>query len=327
MQPTTTNASNVSAALAAQAESVCRHYLPNGRREGRYWVVGNVHGSRGNSLFIRLRGPGRPGKWTDAATGQHGDLLDIIKHRSGAISIRDALANARAFLAMPASCPMPPTPASQDNEPLRRSAQRLWHSSHPIAGTNAESYLKARGIAHCHYTSLRFHPSLYYREGDSTRQFPALIAAATDPTGRITGVHRTYLDPARPAKANVQNPKKALGDIIGSTVQFASANPDTCLIVGEGIETVLSLLTAYPACAGAATLSAAGLGAFSPSGDRRIAIGRDRGPDGIAAGMRLAERCMKARIRFRILPPLLQDFNDDLVAFGPEGIRRSLTPS
>ena len=327
MQPTTTTATAISAALAAQAESVCRHFLPNGRREGRYWVVGDIHGSRGKSLFIRLRGPGRPGKWNDMATGDHGDLLDIIRHRTGGSTLRDALANARAFLAIPASCAMPSTPAPQDNEPLRRSARRLWHSSHPLAGTHAESYLKARGITECHYPSLRFHPSLYYREGDSTRQFPALVAAATDPTGRITGVHRTYLDPSRPAKANVPNPKKALGDIIGSTVQFTSANSDTCLIVGEGIETVLSLLTAYPACAGAATLSAAGLGAFTPAGDRRVAIGRDRGPDGIAAGMRLAERCMKAGHTFRILPPLLQDFNDDLVAFGPEGIRRGLTPS
>ena len=324
MQTTTTNPTAISAALAAQAESVCRHFLPNGRREGRYWVVGDVHGSHGKSLIIRLRGPGRPGKWNDMATGEHGDLLDIIRHRSGATSIRDALANAKAFLAMPASCAMPSAPASPNNEQLRRTARRLWHSSHPIAGTHAESYLQARGITECHYPSLRFHPSLYYREGESTRQLPALVAAATDPTGRVTGVHRTYLDPSRPAKANVANPKKALGDIIGSTVQFASAKTNTCLIVGEGIETTLSLLAAYPACAGAATLSAAGLGAFTPAGDRRIAIGRDRGADGIAAGMRLAERCMKTGIPFRILPPLLQDFNDDLVAFGPDGIRRSL---
>ncbi len=324
MQTQSSPATEIAAALAAQAEAVCRHYLPAGKREGRYWIVGDVHGSRGSSLFVRLRAPGQPGKWNDAATGEHGDLLDIVRRHSGTTSLSAALAEARAFLALPTSRPAP-TPAPQTNEPLRRAARRLWHICHPIDGTHAEAYLKARGIENCRHPSLRFHPSLYYRERNITRQFPALVAAVTDPAGRITGVHRTYLDPSRPAKAKVATSKKALGDVIGSTVRFASASPDSCLIVGEGIETVLSLLTAFPAAAGAATLSAAGLGAFSPPSDRRIAIGRDRGNDGNAAAMRLAERCMQASVRFRILPPCLEDFNDDLVAFGPDGIRRGLS--
>ena len=44
--------------LARDAEAVCRHYLSNGRREGRYWLVGDVHNTPGRSLFVRLRGPG-----------------------------------------------------------------------------------------------------------------------------------------------------------------------------------------------------------------------------------------------------------------------------
>ena len=65
---------------------VCRRYLPQGRKLGRYWVAGDLDGARGRSLFVRLRGPGVPGKWTDAATGQHGDLLDLIRHRTRAVS-------------------------------------------------------------------------------------------------------------------------------------------------------------------------------------------------------------------------------------------------
>jgi hypothetical protein len=67
--------------LAANAEAVCRFYLPNGRRQGRYWQVGDVHGAPGRSLYVRLRpsGKGAAGKWTDSATGEHGDLLDIIR--------------------------------------------------------------------------------------------------------------------------------------------------------------------------------------------------------------------------------------------------------
>ena len=68
--------------LARDPEAVCRHYLSNGRREGRYWLVGDVENTPGRSLYVRLRGPetgkGAAGKWTDAATGEHGDLLDLI---------------------------------------------------------------------------------------------------------------------------------------------------------------------------------------------------------------------------------------------------------
>ncbi len=43
--------------LARDAEAVCRHYLSNGRREGRYWLVGDVRNTPGRSLFVRLKGP------------------------------------------------------------------------------------------------------------------------------------------------------------------------------------------------------------------------------------------------------------------------------
>ena len=59
-------------------EAVCRRYLPHGRRQGRYRVAGDLLGAKGRSLFVRLRPPGPPGRWTDAATGEHGDLLDLI---------------------------------------------------------------------------------------------------------------------------------------------------------------------------------------------------------------------------------------------------------
>jgi hypothetical protein len=55
--------------LARDAEAVCRHYLSNGRREGRYWLVGDVRNTPGRSLFVRLHGPdsgkGAAGKWTE----------------------------------------------------------------------------------------------------------------------------------------------------------------------------------------------------------------------------------------------------------------------
>ena len=55
--------------LAREAEAVCRHYLSNGRRMGRYWIVGDVANTPGRSLYVRLYGPpsGKraAGKWTE----------------------------------------------------------------------------------------------------------------------------------------------------------------------------------------------------------------------------------------------------------------------
>ena len=55
--------------LARQAEAVCRYYLPAGRREGRYWLVGDVHNTPGRSLFVRLTGggmgKGATGRWQE----------------------------------------------------------------------------------------------------------------------------------------------------------------------------------------------------------------------------------------------------------------------
>ena len=38
------NATALAAALALQAEDVCRRYLPGGRRQGNYWTAGDTGG-------------------------------------------------------------------------------------------------------------------------------------------------------------------------------------------------------------------------------------------------------------------------------------------
>jgi len=63
------DSSDLAHRLGRQAEAVCREYLSSGRREGRYWMVGDVRNTPGRSMFVRLIGPesgkGAAGKWTD----------------------------------------------------------------------------------------------------------------------------------------------------------------------------------------------------------------------------------------------------------------------
>ncbi len=312
------NAAAVAAALAERAEEVCRRYLPYGRRRGRYWVAGDLDGGRGRSLYVRLAPPGAPGKFSDAATAEHGDLLDIIRHRINAPTLRAALDEARAFLARPAA----PAPGSGDAYDATEAARRLWRRCRAIDGTHAEAYLHARGLARCRFAALRYHPALLYRDGGGVRRLPALVAAVTAHDGNIiTGVHRTWLDPRHPAKANLSSPRKALGRIFGHAVRFGRPADGASLLVGEGIETVLSLVTASPDITAAAALSAGSLGAFAPpAGTARLVIARDNDEEGERAALRLARRCARAGVAATVISPRGDDFNSDLLAFGPAAL-------
>ena len=165
-------------------EAVCRRYLPHGRRQGRYRVAGDLHGAKGRSLFVRLRPPGPPGRWTDAATGEHGDLLDLIGHRIGAGSLGPALDEVRAFLALPA--PERRDPESDRAHPpaawdAAAAARRLWRTCRPLGGTHAERYLRARGLNDCRLPALRFHPALAYRDDSGRRRWPCGSPCSSTP--------------------------------------------------------------------------------------------------------------------------------------------------
>ena len=325
-------ASDLARRLAEQAELVCRHYLFNGQRVGHYWIVGDVRNAAGRSMFVRLRGPGAgkgtAGKWTDAATSEHGDLLDVIRESCGLLEFGDVLAEARRFLSLPplerevqAASWITPAPRGSPE-----SARRLFAMSKPIHGTIAEAYLRTRGISALHETTgLRFHPRCYYKPDQHlpTETWPALIAAVTSINGVITGVHRTWLDPSGCGKAPIDTPRRAMGLLLGNAVRFGVA--DNVLAAGEGIETTLSLRCALPTLPTAAALSANHLGAILlPSGLRRLYIARDLDAAGEAVQAVLTQRAEAAGIEAITLTPRLGDFNEDLHVFGLDALRAAL---
>ena len=121
-------------------------------------------------------------------------------------------------------------------------------------------------------------------------------------------------------------PRKALGRVHGFAVRFGAPASGT-MLVGEGIETVLSLVTAMPDTVAAAALSAGSLGAFAPpAGLARLVIARDNDPDGERAAERLARRCARAGIATHVLIPEGEDFNDDLLALGSAALAARLAP-
>jgi len=322
------DASELAHRLARDAEAVCRHYLSNGRRRGRYWSVGDVRNTPGRSMFVRLSGPesgpGAAGRWTDSASTEYGDLLDVIRESCGLVDFRDVVEEARRFLSLPRGSPKhvcTPVPAGSPE-----AARRLFAVSRPIRRTLVEIYLGNRGIETVHDAgALRFHPRCYYRPDDSlpTETWPAMIAAVTDLSGAITGVHRTWLSPDGSDKAPIETQRKAMGGLLGHAVRFGAA--DEVLAVGEGIERMLSLRCALPAMPMAAALSANHLAALLfPLTLRRLYIARDVDASGDMALVALTERAEAAGIEALALSPRMGDFNEDLQAFGLGALQAAL---
>ncbi|KAB1089231.1 DNA primase [Neorhizobium galegae] len=322
------DASGLAHSLGRQAEAVCRHYLSSGCREGRYWLVGDARNTPGRSMYVRLKDTpkGVAGKWTDAATGEHGDLLDVIRESCGLVDFKDVADEARAFLSMPPPEPEPriqerPRPAPSGSP---EAARRLIGMSQPITGTIVQAYLRERGITDLRGTgNLRFHPRCYYRpdEHAPTETWPAMIAVVTNLRDKITGAHRTWLDPRSRDKAPIDTPRRAMGDLLGNAVRFGIGGE--VMAAGEGIETVLSLRQVLPDMPMLAALSAAHLAAILfPETLRRLYIVRDNDPAGDGARDSLIERANAVGIEAIVISPALGDFNEDLRTLGIEHLRQ-----
>ena len=324
------NASELAQRLGQQAEAVCRHYLSNGRKQGNYWQVGDVRNTAGRSMFVRLHDSvkGVAGKWQDPATGEYGDLLDVIRDSLGLRDFADVADEARRFLSLPHPEPQPPSRPSRTPAPAGSSeaARRLWRMTQPLIGSTAEAYLRGRGITDlCQTENLRFHPNCYWRPKDDgpTQAWPAMIAAVTDLDGRITGAHRTWLAPDGSGKAPVDPPRKAMGDLLGHAVRISDAQD--VMAAGEGIETILSLRQALPTMPMVSALSAGHLAAILfPPQLRRLYIVRDNDPAGDSARDSQVDRAVDAGIEAITLSPMMGDFNEDLVTHGLDAVRAEI---
>lgn len=316
--------------LGSRAEAVCRHYLSSGRRDGRYWLVGDLRNTPGRSLYVRLVNmeKGSAGKWTDAATGEHGDLLDIIAATQGCRTFAETLAEARHFLSLPSDTraegsqrrPHPPGRTGS-----QAGVKRIIRATVPLSGSMAADYLRARAINHLEgIDALRFHPRLYYRlskadDPGTRKSWPALIGIVTDRDGISTGVHRTWLDPGTLTKAPIADPRRSMGQLLGHAIRFGV--PQDMMIVGEGIETLLSLREIMPDIPMAAATSSAHLAAFLfPPLLRRLYIAQDNDDAGRLATTNLAQRARQLDIEVIPLAPRGGDFNDDLLGGGADAL-------
>ena len=314
--------------LAARAESFCRHFFPEGRKQGNYWQIGDVSGAQGQSLSIRLvdHGGRKSGNWTDYASGEFGDLIDLLHANLGNGHLGDTLNQCRSFLGE-TSVDYPKTsydaarvsPAIESNKRID-SARKLFKIGKPTYRTLGSAYLLGRGIKRFG-PALKYHPTVYVRPHDDceAEKHPALLAKITNNEGHITGVARTFLNPKTKGLAEFDNPKRVLGQLYGNAIRFGKGKPKYDLIAGEGLENVLSVGTALPEMDLVSCLTANHLGVFDPPDSiKRLWIARDNDPAGEAAAERLRKRAEAKNMLCFDLVPRRGDFNEDLQECGPK---------
>lgn len=224
--------------LLDRRHQVARAYAPPApgsyTDKGAYFTLNPGRADRHvGSFVVWLEGP-RMGRWRDFATGQHGDLIDLIALNLGC-DLKDAVREARGFLGLQSDSPEDVARRkaaaerakrlaeearakdAEDRERRRKGALALWLSARErIAGTPVEAYLRdARCIDLAALgrqpRALRFDPACYYREVIAAEshdpetgeviparileaRLPAMLALVTDGQGRAVACHRTWLE-------------------------------------------------------------------------------------------------------------------------------------
>jgi hypothetical protein len=139
-----------------------------------------------------------------------------------------------------------------------------------------------------------------------------MIAMRQDVTGRVVALHRTYLAHDGSGKAPVASQRMDLGPSKGSAIRLSLTAEE--LLIGEGIETVLSVMqvTGMPGWAAGSAVALRGL--VLPPQVRRTTILVDGDDEGEGAARATASRWIAEDRRVKFArAPRGKDFNDLLI--------------
>jgi hypothetical protein len=211
-------------------------------------------------LIVSLKGS-KAGSWYDFSEGCGGSPLSALMKERG-ILFQDALKEGAVIAGISGLTSVLPMKREKKLGELREeknkiiSAKSILKGSMPISGTLAEKYLKEhRGIEHPEQLNVLYWPkgalwkaiddngTLY----DKINKIPALLIAAKNKQGEITGVQRIYLD-EKNAKKNtfMENAKLSKGRIEGSAGVLQTGEKRSTLYLAEGPETGATIAMANP---------------------------------------------------------------------------------
>jgi hypothetical protein len=157
--------------------------------------------------------------------------------------------------------------ADSFREAERKRLWKTWEGAvRELAGTPVEAYAAGRGLqlpARC--PGIRYAPSLPYWHGEQIDECgrtspikihsgPAMLGAFIRADGTFGGLHMTWfnwesvpgkVELADPETGEMLKPKKMRGSKNGAHIAIVKLPAPRRLVIGEGIETVLSVWTAH----------------------------------------------------------------------------------
>jgi hypothetical protein len=199
----------------------------------------------------------------------------------------------------------------------RQIALRLWNTATDAGNSLVERYLQFRGIRRAPPPSLRFAADLNWKPLDwrppegAVFSGPAMLAKIEAASGAFLSVQATWLARGGNGKCSLApTDRKFIGATKGGRVMLDAAAPE--MIVGEGVETVLSASDALDLPCIAA-LNAGGLAHFQPPpGVVRLVVAYDNDRAGRDAANKLAARMYRVGVMCRMAKPPggHKDWND-----------------
>lgn len=144
--------------------------------------------------------------------------------------------------------------SERHRERERERCAAIWRAARPAAGTPVEAYLARRRLSLPPGDRLRYDGEAQYWDlvGGAQRVVhtgPAMVARITR-GGELVGVHRTWIDLEKPkGKAEIVHPetgeilapRKTRGSKKGGWIILATNATPARAVIGEGIETVLTV--------------------------------------------------------------------------------------
>jgi len=285
------------------------------------------------------------GAWYNFAAGEGGDIFKYISKSQG-IKYGEAIKHLGTELNAPQLTSLNGEERAQRQSELKLQSdkeekekiansqaktQKLYETSLPLQETLAEKYLREhRNIKTAELPSdLRFIPE--FRDYDSQKSYPALVAFARDAEGQLTASQVTCLDPDTANKADIEVKKRSLGTIKGTVVEIQDQQGPT--YIAEGIETALSLKEARIKGRILVSLglsNMANIGAHLRNKDEQLILCADAdGPQSAAwkTSQKALERLTQEGFKVSLIRPQGEngrDFNDVLQEEGIQAVRSAL---
>jgi len=270
----------IKAMLQSSIVSLAQKLVPNGERSGKWWVACNPTRDDAKASFgIGLTGV--PGAWCDFATGDKGDVFDLIAYINGLppmkSDVKPTLDWARSFLGIDGA---PPAVVATRIKAAKADADKRAKEAAETAAkkmrrakaiyldakkaqfdlTPAAIYLAGRGLDVRRLSRLPgclgYLPEMWH--SDTNTKWPVMIAGFTNNAGETIAVHRTFLRPDGSGKAPVAPQRKIWPSFEGAAIRLwrgesglsidaaAKQGLRETLVLVEGVEDGLAVALSAP---------------------------------------------------------------------------------